>query len=63
MLLREDRLVLVGEQHVAAAREERLQRLARALVLRDDVVVQLLEVLDRPARGTCRSSAARRRRP
>ena len=43
-LLRGDRLVLVGEQHVALAADERLQRLARALVLHRHVVEEVLEV-------------------
>src|SRR6266511_864622 len=44
---RELRLVFVREQHVALAAEERLQRLARALVLHGDVVEERVEVLDR----------------
>ena len=43
-LLRGDRLVLVGEQHVALAADERLQRLTRALVLHGHVVEEVLEV-------------------
>src|SRR5256714_1779953 len=43
----EDRLVLVGEHHVAAAGEGGLEGLARALVLRDDVVEELVQVRDR----------------
>src|SRR5215203_952536 len=43
--LREQRLVLVGEERVALAGEERVERVARRLVLHDDVVEQLLQVL------------------
>src|SRR5438105_2240793 len=47
LALCEDRLVLVGEHDVATAGEEGLERLARALVLRDDVVEELVQVRDR----------------
>src|SRR4051794_3152246 len=45
LLLREDRLVLVREQHVALTADERLERLARGLVEHGDVVEQLAEVV------------------
>src|SRR5438045_4278332 len=45
--LREQRLVLVGEQRVALAGDERVQRVARRLVLDDDVVEELLQVVGR----------------
>src|SRR3954453_2401049 len=48
LLLGGDRLVLVAEQHVALAAGERLQRVARRLVLYRDVLgEQLLEVRER----------------
>src|SRR3954447_13048226 len=47
LLLRRDRLVLVGDQHVAGARREVLQRLATRLVLHDDVLRhELAEVVE-----------------
>src|SRR4051794_3812627 len=44
-LLSRDRLVLVGDHHVALAAGERLERVARRLVLHRDVLEQLLEEL------------------
>src|SRR4051812_17733289 len=44
LLLGEDRLVLVRQQHIALARGERLQRLAGAVVLHRDVVEQRVQV-------------------
>src|SRR4051812_25503268 len=45
LLLGEDRLVLVAEQHVALAAGEGLERLAGAVVLHHDVLVEVVEVL------------------
>src|SRR5215218_9619443 len=45
--LREQRFVLVSEQRVAFARDERVQSVARRLVLHDDVVKELLQVVRR----------------
>ena len=44
---RVDRLALVGDQHVALAREERVRGVAAGRVLRDDVLEQLLHVARR----------------
>src|SRR5215211_5357104 len=47
VVLREERLVLVGEQRVALAVQERVQRVACRLVLHRNVAEQLVEVLRR----------------
>src|SRR6476646_5358426 len=44
---RVDRLALVGDQHVAAACEERVRRVAAGGVLRDDVLEEVLHVRGR----------------
>ena len=52
LLLRGDRLVLVGDEDVAVARGEVLQRLAARLVLDRDVLGDQLAQVVRPARGS-----------
>src|SRR5688572_1740961 len=47
LLLGGDRLVLVGQEDVALARRERLERLARTLVLHGHVLEQRLDVVQR----------------